>query len=93
MNKKNLFIILAVCLTGTFTSCGDKNEKAINKYEKLVKKANEETDITKKTLILSDATNALNDIKEEDLTTEQRERILRISASAAGSSFGNMEFE
>ena len=72
--KKISFIALAICLAGTFTSCGDKNERAINKYEKLVKKANDESDPTKKALIMSDAANALNNIKEEDLTTEQREK-------------------
>lgn len=93
MNKRILFVVLAVCLTGTFTSCGDKNEKAINKYEKLVKKANEESDPEKKSMILIDAAKVVKDLKEDELTEEQKERLVKISMEAAESSYGSMDFE
>lgn len=90
MKKYLFFIAMAICLAGTVTSCGDKNEQAISKYEKLIEKANKESDPIKKAIILDDAAKAVKDLKEEDLTNEQKERILK-AASSIG--FSDMNFE
>ncbi len=81
MKKKILFIVFAFCLAGTLTSCGDKNDRAIDKYEKLIKKANKTEDFTKKMEILEDADKVARDINEDELTSEQQQRLLKIATS------------
>lgn len=82
MKKIILFIALAISFTAVLSSCGDKNDRAISKYEKLVKKANETTDPVKKLEIAQKAYKAAEDIKEDELSAEQKERLLKINLGA-----------
>lgn len=81
MKTKILFIICAFCLAGTFASCGDKNDRAIDKYEKLIKKANKTTDLAEKMEILENAEKVASDINEDELTSEQKQRLIKIASS------------
>ena len=79
--KKYFLIAFAMCLMGVVTSCGDKNDRALDKVEKIVKKANKESDPVKKAAILEELDNV--DINEDELTPEQAERLAKIAADAA----------
>lgn len=79
MKKYFLFITMVFIMASVVTSCGNKNDRAINEYEKLIKKANATTDPIKKIEIVEEAYEVANDIKQEELTAEQKERLLKIN--------------
>ena len=82
MKKKFFFLAFAMSLTVVLSSCGDKNDRAISKYEKLIKKANETTDPVKKVELSGEAYKVIQNIKEDELTDEQKERLTKINIEA-----------
>ena len=78
--KKYFLIAFAMCLMGMVTSCGDKNDRALDKCEKLVKKASKESDPEKKGEILVELQDVVSSINEDELTPEQKRRAEKIAA-------------
>lgn len=82
MKKRILFIAFAMSLTAVLSSCGNKNDRAISKYEKLIKKANETTNPVKKVELSGEAYKVIQSIKEDELTDKQKERLTKINMEA-----------
>lgn len=82
--KKIILIAFAMCLTGVFSSCGNKNDKAIDEFEKVVKKMEKTDDLTKLQILAEQGETVLNDLNEKidpkSLTKEQEERLAELGA-------------
>lgn len=85
--KKVILIALAMCLTGVFTSCGNKNDKAIDKFEKVVRKMEKTDDLTKLQVLAEQGQDVLNEmgktIDPESLTKEQEARLTELATDYA----------
>lgn len=78
--KKNLFFVASVmCIALVLTSCGNKVDRALDKYERIVKKALKAPDPLTRAAIFEDAEKIWEGIDEDDFTAEQTARMLRIS--------------
>lgn len=78
--KKNLFFVASVmCIALVLTSCGNKVDRALDKYERIVNKALKAPDPLTRAAIFEDAEKIWEGIDEDDFTAEQTARMLRIS--------------
>ena len=80
MKRRLILIAFAMFLTGSFVSCGDKNDKALDKLESIVKEAKKHH---QKLIELGGEFEKIQEsINEEELSPEQQERLWKIAASA-----------
>lgn len=82
MKRKLILIAFAMCLTGSFVSCGDKNDRALDKLESLIKKTKETSNPQKLLELADEAAKIEESINEEELSPEQKDRLMKIVISA-----------
>ena len=82
MKKYLLLLALATCLS-MFTSCSNKNDNAINKFEKVVSKMEKTDDPAKLQTLFEETQSILEKIDEKRLTKEQEERLTKIGEDFA----------
>lgn len=84
--KKTLFAVMLAMGAMVMVSCGNKVDKALDKWESAVKELKENKDADKKEELeknLEEAAKALEELKDE-MTDEQKERLEKIATDALG---------
>ena len=82
MKRRLILIAFAMFLTGSLVSCGDKNDKALDKLESIVKEAKKTSDPQKLIDLGGEFEKIQESINEEELSPEQQERLLKIADRA-----------